>query len=338
MRQTRLVLAAGLALALSTGGTMAKEMNYNITAHAGSLGGLYMEVLATWSELWKEKIPGLRVTPVLGGGLTNPLNVSKADPNSAVGITATDASVDAVEGVGTFADRAPGGLKNLRALARLNSLSSVAAMAHRSAVPEGVKTLGDLLAKKPALKWALMERKNAGEVAAARLLDAHGISYDDLTNWGGRLSFNPQAGISELMINGQVDATVLFSRVPAAYILDMDASIKDLVWLPFDHDIVEKIVKQYKGGYVASEHPMGHYQSLKEAFLTFGADHILFVHADMDEALAYELTKVILENRNVIINAVPAMANFTQEEACRDPGALEFHPGAIRACKDLAGR
>lgn len=324
--------AATIGLLLATNPAAAQQRD--ITGYAGSVGGLYMETMAVWVDLWEREIDGVNITPVLGGGTTNPFHVAAEPPNSSIGITDTISTVDAWEGTGDIGKRAPDGLRNLRALFRFNALSYSAFGARGGVIPEGVETLGELLEKKPSLTWAFMQRGNPGELTARRILGAYDVDLEDLRSWGGSYSLNPHAEIASLMIDGHADIFMVHTRAPAAFMLDMDASISNLTFLPIDEEILDKVRNDY-GGYVKVQHPAEHYSSIEDPFPTLASDHLVFVHEDMDEELAYQLTKVALENDEVMQNALGSMSTFAAEEACTDTGSFPLHPGAERACREM---
>lgn len=330
----RSLSAAALVAVIAAAPAFAKD--YTITAYTGSVGGLYMEPTTVWVKLWEANIPGLKVTPVLGGGTTNPIHVSKANPNEAIGITDTIQSVDAWEGTGDFAKRAPGGLKDLRAIYRFNVLSYLEINVRGDKLPAGVETLGQVFKQKIPLKWTFMQRGNFGEVTSRRFLKEYGVSYDDLKAWGGAFSFNAHQEIGTLMIDGHADATMQILRVPAAHMLDMDVSIKNMKWLKLDPEVLDAMVTKYRG-YVRAKHPVGAYKSLAESFDTIAGDHVIFVHKDMDEDLVYKIVKVTLQNPDTIRNAVSALKTFDPKVVCKDLGAFPLHPGAEKACKEVGG-
>ena len=329
------IVAAGLVLAVSlTGGSKAMAQSEPMTAYAGSVGGLYMEVMSVWISQWENAIDGLDISAVSGGGTTNPFHIARANPNQAIGITDTLTTADAMDGTGDIGSRAPDGLRNLRALVRLNALSHNAFMIRGSRLPKGVTTVGELLEQKPALRWAFFQRGNPGELTGRRFLEAYGVSFDDLSTWGGRVSFNPQAEHSSLMIDGHVDVSMVMTRAPAAFMLDMDASVRDLVWLKIEEEVVDHLIENY-GGYIKVEHPAEFYDSLKEPFVTASVDHVLFVHEEMDEELAYQLTRAVLENAEALRNSLQSMSEFYPDVVCHETGRFELHAGAERACTEL---
>ena len=96
------------------------------------------------------------------------------------------------------------------------------------------------------------------------------------------------------MIDGHADVTIAIVRVPAAYVLDMDASIKGMKWLALEPETIDRMVEEY--GYIRGYHPGADYATLGKDIPSVAFDHLVFVHEDMDEELAYQLTKVIISD------------------------------------------
>ena len=302
-----------------------------ITFHTGAVGGLYMEPGTIWASQWERANPGLKVSVILGGSFTNPLVVTKADPNTNVGIADSYNVNASIKGSDDYGNRAPGGIKNLRALWRFNVLSWSHVIARPESIPANVKTIGELLATKPKLRIALKARGSGDEILARYMFEAYGYTYQDLEKMGCRISFNNPADISGLLIDGHADLTVAIVRAPASYVLDMDASIKDLKWLAIEKDVVEKMVRQY--GYISGFHPMGIYSTLKESSLSLAFDHVVFVHENMSTDLAYRLTKAVLQDPDRV-KSIKALTPFDPKVVWQNTG-YPLHPGAEKAFREL---
>ena len=226
------LLALGFSVAAFSATSVIAAEKHSITFHTGSVGGLYMEPSVVWIEQWKESIPNLDVSAILGGSMTNPLKVAATgDPNAAMGWTTLPLARDAMIGDGDYAKRAPDGIKNLRALWRVNNLTWAEFIARPQAVPEGVTTLGEFLAKKPKVHWALKTKGSGAESMTRIVLKLYDLSYEDLQSWGGKVSFNNTSDAAKLIIDGHADVFVNAMPVPASDVLDMDASVKGLKWL-----------------------------------------------------------------------------------------------------------
>ena len=305
-----------------------------ITLHTGAVGGLYMEPGIIWAAQWEEANPGLRVSVILGGSATNPLTVHRVDdPNAHAGMADSVSIFGSMAGLDDYAPpRGPtGGVQNLRALWRFNVVSWGHIVARPEVVPAGVTTVGQLLAANPRLRIANKLRGSGDEVYARRLFESYGYTYEDLERMGNRITFNNPADIASIMIDGHADLTVAIVRVPAAYVLDMDASIRDMRWLTIEPEINALLERNY--GYIPGAHPADTYSTLRAPFPSVGFDHVVFVHADMDEDLAYRLTKAILTDPDRV-KTIAALATFDTNEAWQNTG-YPLHPGAERAFREF---
>lgn len=307
--------------------------DYSLTFHAGAVGGLYMEAAVVWAEQLQAAIPGLKISCILGGAATNPMVIAKAKPNEVISITDLVVGMDATKGTGEYAKRLPGGTDALRALWRFNVNSWGHILMRPEAVPDGVTTLGEFLAKKPAKMRLLLKTRGTGdEVFAQRLFASYGYSYDDLKKMGWAISFNNPSDMSTLMVDGHAEICIATTRTPASYVLDMESSIPNLKWLAVDKANAEKLRDEF--GYIYAKQPGGDYQSLKDGIDTLAFDHIAIVHKDMDEELVYQMTKTVLANPDRVKAAVPSMRTFDAAVAGENT-AIPLHPGAVRAYKEL---
>ncbi len=325
-----LALCVVVLMAFGVGPVRAKD--YALTFHTGAVGGLYMEAGVVWAEQLQTAIPGLKISCILGGAATNPIIVARGKPNEVISITDLVVGMDATKGTGEYEKRLPGGTRALRALWRFNVNSWAHILVRPEAIPAGVTTFGELLAKKTKLRVLLKSRGTGDEIFAQRLFASYGHSYDSLKAKGMSITFNNPSDMATLMVDGHADVCIATTRTPAAYILDMESSIKGLQWLAIDKPNAEKLRDQF--GYIMAAQPSGDYSSLTHDNLTLAFDHITIVHEGMDEELAYRITRTVLGAPEKIRGAVPSMRTFDVKIAGKDT-MIPLHKGAIRAYKEL---
>ena len=302
-----------------------------ITFHTGSVGGLYMEPAVVWAEQWKDNIPGMDISVILGGSMTNPLKVIAADPNTAMGWTSLPQTFDFQKGTAEYADKVPGGNKTLRALWRANALTWSTIVARPGVMPDGAKTLGDLLKTKPKLHWALKSRGSGAEIMTKVLFETYGVTYDTLKDWGGKVSFVNTADAAKLIIDGHADVYINADAAPAAHVLDMDASVKGLTWIAVDSDQAKTMETEY--GYIVGNYPSGSYSTLGSGLNAISYDHVVFVPAGMNADLVYNMAKIVLGNPQKT-TALPSMKAFDPKVVWKHTG-FPLHPGAEKAYKEL---
>ena len=80
--------------------------------------------------------------------------------------------------------------------------------------------------------------------------------------------------------------------------------------------------------------PAGWLSSNPEAVHTFGLNTQMLVREDMDEQLAYDLTKCIMEHIEDLTTIHPAFKVMTKD-AVANGLAIPLHPGAERYLKEI---
>jgi TRAP transporter TAXI family solute receptor len=188
----------------------------------------------------------------------------------------------------------------------------------------GIETIPDLAGKRIVAGPA-----GAGwEFFIRPMLAAHGLSYDDF-----RPLNNTQAGAVDMLADGSADAAFLGGAVPTASIVQATTS-QDILLVPFDEEAKAELIEAYPF-YFHVPIPAGTYRGQDEEFpgLNFGSMHVI-VHEDMDDELAYQITRTIYENRERVTEKHPAGAFINAENATSDNGT-PFHPGAIRYYREI---
>ncbi|GGE13519.1 hypothetical protein SAMN05421774_103188 [Gemmobacter megaterium] len=79
----------------------------------------------------------------------------------------------------------------------------------------------------------------------------------------------------------------------------------------------------------AFEVPGGLYQGFPEGHGTVAMWNFAITHADMPESLAYEITKLVMENNPAMLQIHATAAETIPENADKN-GFLPFHPGAVK--------
>ncbi|MGM0539887.1 MAG: TAXI family TRAP transporter solute-binding subunit, partial [Thermodesulfobacteriota bacterium] len=120
----------------------------------------------------------------------------------------------------------------------------------------------------------------------------------------------------------------------ASAVMDL-AATRDIVLVPVGEDLAEKILDKYPY-YVQTTIPAGTYDGVEEDILCIGDSNLMVAHKDMDEDLAYKITKAIFENveqgKHALVDIHPIAKQLTPENAVKSP--LDIHPGALRYFKE----
>ena len=183
----------------------------------------------------------------------------------------------------------------------------------------GINTIDDLRGQRVTVGPA-----GAGfEYFVAPLLEAHGVTYDDFSP----LNATQQAAV-DMLTDGSADATFLGGAVPTASITQAAASM-EITFIPFGEEEKQRLISDYTFFRPASI-PAETYRGQTEPFdgLDVGSMHVITA-ADAPDDLVYNATKLLYENRSLVVEKHAAGRAINPNNVVRDTGT-EFHPGAIR--------
>ena len=187
----------------------------------------------------------------------------------------------------------------------------------------GIKTIADLKGKR-----VVLGPSGAGfDYFLKPLLQAHGVSYDDLTPLNGNYI---EAG--DMLADGKADAAFMGGAIPIPAVVQL-CSTQDVVFLPFDDGVMDKL-KDYPFYSVVKDIPQATYSDLDQDLTGVNVGNMqLITHANVDEDTVYQFTKIMYENRDKMAERHPAAKAINPKNAARDTGT-PFHPGAIKYYKE----
>ena len=183
----------------------------------------------------------------------------------------------------------------------------------------GISTIDDLRDRRVTVGPA-----GAGfEYFVGPLLEAHGVTYDDFSP----LNATQQAAV-DMLTDGSADATFLGGAVPTASITQAAASM-EITFIPFGDPEKQGLIDEYLFFRPATI-PAETYRGQAEPFdgLDVGSMHLI-TSADAPEEFVYNVTRLLYENRDLVVEKHAAGRAINPNNVVRDTGT-EFHPGAIR--------
>jgi TRAP transporter TAXI family solute receptor len=188
----------------------------------------------------------------------------------------------------------------------------------------GIEKISDLKGKRVVLGPA-----GAGfDYFLKPLLEAHGVSYDDL----GDVIPGNYLSAAEMLSDGKADAAFMGGAIPIPAVTQLCAS-QDVVFVQLDKDAPEKL-KAYPF-YFPVPVKADAYSDLSEDMVGLNVGNMhLITHAKVDEDVVYQLTKLMYENRAKVAEMHPAGKALNPKNATRDTG-VPFHPGAIKFYEEI---
>ena len=274
---------------------------------------------------------------VVGGAIGEVLNENRGDQGWQVTAEATKGSQENIRrlvrgeldlalansAISYFAARGEAGWDQTYPIKAVMTLAPNVAM---FITPEssGVRSITDLRGKRVVLGPA-----GAGfDFFIRPLLEAHGVSWDELTELHGT-----QAAAVDMLADGSAAAAFLGGAVPTASITQASSS-REIYFVPYTAEAMEQATSEYVFFRPATI-PAGTYRGQDEDFngLDVGSMHLIAA-ADADEELIYRLTRTVYENREKVVAKHAAGRAINPKNVVRDTGT-EFHPGAVRFYREI---
>lgn len=274
----------------------------------GGTSGVYYPLGVALEKLYAD-IPNARPSVQATKASIENINLINSGRGE-IAFTLGDSLRDAWEGNEEAGFKAP--LENLSTLAAIypNYVQIVASK------ESGIQTLADLKGK----RLSVGAPKSGTELNARTILDAAGLSYDDLA----KIEYLPFAESVELMKNRQLDATLQSAGLGVASLRDLSNSVEiNVVEVPAD--IIEKIGAPYATAVIPADTYTGQDQDVATASVI----NYLIVRPDLDEEVVYQMTKRLYDNLDQLAAAHSAARMITLDENTI-VSPTPIHPGAMR--------
>jgi len=307
------------------------QQKYNLTIAGYSPGGLVSTAGAGLDAALNAAYPGSTLTyQTSSGGLANALALDQKKVPLAF-ISDTELNV-VLKGRPPF--KAP--IKDLRILFHPYSPASrfqaTHVLVHKAwADQHGITSVADIAAKKPPFRVAVNRPGNLdGDIGLAVLTSA-GISQVDIKKWGGQVVRAASQEMTSLMLDRRLDGVIFGISINHPRIQEM-ANGLDLVMLPVDESAAKKITDDLGGKPCPIK--AGEYKFLAKDSSSVCVGMSVVVRADMDEALAYNITKGIIENIEKYQAAHRLLKAAVTMQSLSEDAQAPFHPGAEKYMRE----
>lgn len=189
----------------------------------------------------------------------------------------------------------------------------------------GITTIEDLVEQKYPVKVVIKTTGTLGELAAEKVFEVLGVTFEDIKSWGGTVEMTGgdaiksglQDDLYDMTIDhigaGQSNTTELCLTHDMYDVQMADSTLEALVELGFEYVTV----------------PANTWNLQTEEIKTVGSQQVVLVDSNMDDATAYNLTKAIVEHRDELAEAVSSMSYFDpQTGGTMAMTGVALHPGA----------
>ena len=285
----------------------------NISIATGGTGGVYYPLGGGLGAMLTKAIPGLTATAeVTGGSVANLQLIGTGKPYLA--FTQADAAIDALKGQ----DKFKGKPIPVRTLAVLypNRMHVV------TMEGTGITRIQDMKGKRVSTGSG----GSATEVFAFRVIEAAGMDKDrDMT----RERLGAAESVNALK-DRKIDAFFWVGGLPTAAVTDLANSPGVKIRMIDIAQLVPAMTRKYGNVYIKDVIPKETYKGMEKDNQAATVTNLLAVHKDMNEDLAYKITKAVFEHREDLIRVHKEAQNIKLENQKAEASSIPWHPGALR--------
>ena len=302
-------------LALLPSNPLWAQQTRSFSIATGGTGGVYYVMGGGIANMLTKYLPNAKVTAEATAAAVDNgklIEARKAD----LAFMPGDVSYDAYMGQGKFKNKIP-----LRTL-----LSLYSDYIHFVALDgTGIHSVKDLRGKRVSIGAP----GSGTEVKGMRILEAIGIDPEkDIRR--DRLSVAESAGA---MKDRKIDAFNWAGGLPTAAVMDLAATPGIRIKLLDLGEVVPKLREKFGPVYFSSKIPKGTYPGIDYDVQTAAVAVGFCCHEKMEEGLAYQITKLIIEKKSELALVHKEAEHISLENAVLG-SPIPFHPGAIRYYKE----
>ena len=273
--------------------------------------GVFYPLGSGMAALISKYIPGIEATAEVTGGSRDNMKLLQSGKVQ-LALAVADVAWDASQGK----------LKDLpEKVAVRTLLATFPAYLHIVTLEgSGIRAVGDLRGKRVSTGPAA----GGSEGVGLRVFEAYDITPQEL---GSHLRLDYPESAAALK-DGKVDAFLFNTAVPATLIRDLTATPGIKVKLIPHGDAAPKLMAKHPY-YFAASIPRGTYPGVDEDTSAIATAALFVAHERVEEPLAYEITKLILERADEVAAVHAVAKQITLKGAVRG-SPIPFHPGAVR--------
>jgi uncharacterized protein len=285
----------------------------NLSIATGGTGGVYYPLGGGLGAVLSKAIPGVNATAeVTGGSVANLQLLGTGKPYLA--FTQADAAIDAVKGQEKFKGK-PIPVRTLAVLYpnRMHVVSIEGA---------GVNKISDLKGKRVSTGSG----GSATEVFAFRVIEAAGLDKDkDMTR--ERLGVAESVGALK---DRKIQAFFWVGGLPTGAVTDLANTPGVKIKMIDIAHLVPAMTKKHGNVYIKDVIPKQTYKGMEADNQAATVTNLLAVHQDMNEQLAYKITKAVFEHRDDLIRVHKEAEHIKLENQKAEASSIPWHPAAIK--------
>jgi TRAP transporter TAXI family solute receptor len=283
----------------------------------GGTGGVFYPYGGGIAKVISEHIPNVEATAEVTAASVDNLKFLR-DRKADIAFVTADTLFDAVEGRDVFA----GTKLPILALAALYENYTQVVTLDSSTV----KTISDMKGR----SISTGSPGSGTEVTAFRVLEAMGLNPStDVRKQGLGVVQSVDA-----LKDGKIEAFFFNGGLPVGAILDLAHTPGYRMRMVPNGEAIPALHRVYgESLYKLNTVPAGTYAGVEQDVPVVSIQNILAVHADMDDQLAFDITRTLFERQADLVAIHPEAKKLSLQTATQNSPAA-FHPGAIRYYKE----
>ena len=328
------LLVLAMATLLTGGspmGVMAQELTpTTMTWVAGGVGGGWYAQAGGLARLITEKEPKIILKVVPGGGVVNPVRISRGKDGLAWGVTFVDKMA--------FKGMAPVYKKpnpNVRALGGIFGISYIHILAAADQEIKSLQAMVDMVKAGKEIRVAMPMKGTSDLPLVKSILKFYGITFDDIKNAGGNIQQAVYADMVSLYKDRHVDFVFTHLALPGAAITEMTMSRKSVL-LSASKECIDTLAKELGTIGTASGKAQiagGTYKNNPGDIPAVTTAAELLVSKDVPDIVAYTILKIIGDNIQEVHKIDNKNKTFDPKTGWSNV-AVPLHPGAIKYYKE----
>lgn len=222
---------------------------------------------------------------------------------------------------------------NVSALFATVKYAFVAELATKSFVDKtGCSTIAEVIEKKIPCRFVAEPVGSSDYVSFIYLLDIHGVTIEDIESWGGSVTFTDGSACCDMLQDGQADMMVGHTVATSSSLTELCMSA-DIVVSGLTEEEIDGMCER---GYASAVIPVGSFGQTTEELPSACQASSKIVSSDMDEDLAYAMTKILVENADVLSEDVAGYRDITYADMVDfDAMVVPMHPGAVKYFQEI---
>ncbi|MBB6451291.1 hypothetical protein HNR44_003298 [Geomicrobium halophilum] len=185
----------------------------------------------------------------------------------------------------------------------------------------GIETVDDL----EGMSVAVGDAGSGTEVVSQQILEAHDITYDDIT-----VEYQDFENAADGLQDENIDAALIVAGTPTGAIEALSAQ-QDITMVNVDEEVTNDLIDEYPY-YTEHELEEGLYGN-EEAVNTLAVQAMLVAHDELDEEVVYEVMEVIFNNTDSFATAHES-GSYIDLETAQEGMPIDLHPGAEQFFED----